>query len=120
MAPDFCKECGHTLQGSDSFCPECGHLFKSQTVPPLRKSKTTTGKKVLFGIVAAVAVILFSTHSYIKSALSPEKQLTSLYLALHEANGEGFFDVVHIDENVMYDPDVFMGIFEFENLTVCL
>ena len=94
MSRNFCSECGSSLQVGDAFCPNCGHRFESQRIEKVhqseepQKSGMSKKKKIMIGIVAVIAIALFSTHTYIKSIISPEKQVTMIYEALHEGNGE--------------------------------
>ena len=129
MNLNFCSECGNSLQAGDAFCADCGHSFDSQQTvkqhvegsqfraAPQRsrtpqKSRMSRKKKIVIGIVAVIAIALFSTHTYIKSIISTDKQIASIYEALHQGNGEKFLEVVHVDDDVIFDLEAYMGLLE--------
>jgi len=135
MGLDFCSECGNSLQAVEAFCANCGHRFESQqtmkqhvegaqvTTAPQRsrtpqKTRMSKKKKIVIGIVAVIAIALFSAHIYIKSIISIDKQIASIYEALHEGNGDKFLEVVHVDDNVIFDPEAYMGLLELGDVPV--
>jgi uncharacterized membrane protein YvbJ len=126
MGHDFCSECGKPLQVDERFCENCGHRFEPQqeeVVKLTRKSRHTTNvsiskmskkKKIVIGVGAAIAVALFSAHTYIKSIVSTEKQIAAIQEALHESNGEMFLKAVHVDDDVIFDSEAYMELFKYD------
>lgn len=98
----FCSECGKPLQTGEKFCANCGHRFESQQVEVVKTtqkpqhtenvqiSKMSKKKKIVIGIVAAIAIALFSAHTYINSTVSTEKQIAAINEALHEGTVKSF------------------------------
>ena len=126
MGHEFCSECGKPLQVRERFCANCGHGFESQQVEVVNStrknrhtenvhiSKMSKKQKIVIGIVAAIAVALFSVHFYIKSIVSTEKQIAAIHEALHEGNGEKFLKAVHVDDDVIFDSEAYMGLLEYD------
>ena len=125
----FCSECGNPLQDGDLFCGSCGHRFESKlkeeaqpaqetqrteepqhiAAPKVpKKPGMTKKKKIGIGILAVIAIALFSAHTYIKSIISTENQVVLLHEAFHEGSSEKLFEVIHVDEDVIYDPQSYM------------
>jgi membrane-associated protein TcaA len=126
MGHDFCSECGKPLQVDERFCENCGHRYESQPVEvvklsrksrhteSVRISKVSTKKKIVIGVGAAIAVALFSAHIYIKSIVSTEKQIAAIHEALHEGNGEKLLKAVHVDDDVIFDSEAYMGLLAYD------
>ena len=133
MSLHFCNECGKPLQSTDAFCMNCGERFESQqqeqmvpnnqTSPPKGEPQKVVEsnqpgmskkKKTIIGIIAVILIALFFTHTYIKSMITSDKQMVLIYEALHEGNGEKFLDAVHVDDDVIVDPKVYMEALTYE------
>jgi len=122
MSLGFCSECGKELQAGEGFCANCGHRFESQEAvggapiqEPQQNIKTLSKKnKYLIGIVAVIVIALFSAHTYVKSIISTEKQVVTIYEALLEGNGEKFLNVVHVEDEVIFDSEAYMELLEHD------
>lgn len=60
MALITCSECGNQVSGTAKACPQCGAKGKALTGP--KKQLGTTGKLIIAGLVAAVAIGAMTTN----------------------------------------------------------
>jgi hypothetical protein len=78
MALMTCHECGNQVSASAKACPQCGAKGKALIGPPVKKQIGTTGKVVIGGVVAMLAIGgMLSAQSH---SPAPEQQTE------HDAN----------------------------------
>lgn len=72
---NFCRECGEELNKESEFCKHCGtpqSKSKPQETVPVNKTPMTKKKKVMWGSIIGVIIILISFHLWADSYFSKE------------------------------------------------
>ena len=103
----YCHNCGAANTETDVFCYACGKPMNDNGGTG-KKTEKKSGKKIVLGIVAAIAILLvaivigFTTHSGKKNALIYLKDNELSYYAKKDA--VEFSDDVYEDKDDIYGP----------------
>ena len=60
MNKEFCTKCGQELKEESEFCTSCGNKFNSENSINEATLKSGKNKKILFGVIAFIAFIVFA------------------------------------------------------------
>ena len=60
MNKEFCTKCGEELKEDSAFCTSCGNKFNSENSINEATLKSGKNKKILFGVIAFIAFIVFA------------------------------------------------------------
>ena len=60
MNKEFCTKCGEELKEESEFCTSCGNKFNSENSINEATLKSGKNKKILFGVIAFIAFIVFA------------------------------------------------------------
>ena len=60
MNTKFCIKCGQELKEDSAFCTSCGNKFNSENSINEATLKSGKNKKILFGVIAFIAFIVFA------------------------------------------------------------
>ena len=60
MNKEFCTKCGQELKEDSAFCTSCGNKFNSENSINEATLKSGKNKKILFGVIAFIAFIVFA------------------------------------------------------------
>ncbi len=60
MNKEFCTKCGQELKEESEFCTSCGNKFNSENSINETTLKSGKNKKILFGVIAFIAFIVFA------------------------------------------------------------
>ena len=60
MNKEFCTKCGQELKEDSEFCTSCGNKFNSENSINEATLKSGKNKKILFGVIAFIAFIVFA------------------------------------------------------------
>ena len=60
MNKEFCTKCGQKLKEESEFCTSCGNKFNSENSINEATLKSGKNKKILFGVIAFIAFIVFA------------------------------------------------------------
>lgn len=107
----YCHNCGAANAETDVFCYACGKPMNDNGGTG-KKAEKKSGKKIVLGIVAAIAILLvaivigFTTHSGKKNALIYLKDNELSYYAKKDA--VEFSDDVYEDKDDIYGPSNIM------------
>jgi len=120
MKQNFCKSCGTTLQADEGFCPECGTAIivadpsppsgnvPSRTKMVVKKEPFSRKKKVLFSILAMLAVIVIGGHLFLMHLTDSTKQLQAIHNAIVDENGEALSKELTFSDETIYDKMSFV------------
>jgi len=115
MRPGFCSECGSPKSNNERICANCEFDSGSTEFEANSKSGTSKRTKVIVGIVAGLLIVFFSAHSYIKSMISPDEQITAIYKALHKGDAKQLIEAIEMTDDVIYDPQAYMDSLQYED-----
>lgn len=131
---EICSICGHENTSNNRFCQECGHPFppkmsekEPSTTPvpalestpetPKTRTKVNGKNKVIFGLIATLAILLIGTHFFIQNVIDPYKQLSKADRAFVAKDSEAFLSYFSLPEDVITDDKSFYEFMKEEDWT---
>lgn len=116
----YCNNCGKLLEEGRNFCPECGKPVNTGNVTENKKEKVPkkTGKKVLIGIIAVVAVAVVAALGifFIGIITRGSSKDLLIYLKDNELAYYNKKDSVVFSDDVYEDSDEIYGPYNEENI----
>lgn len=130
---EICSICGQENLKNSRFCQECGNQYPSKVtekelastttslestqVAPKTRAKMNGKNKVIFGIIAALAIILIGAHFFIQHSIDPYKQLSNADRAFVGKDSEAFLSYFSMHEDVITDYESFYEFMKEEDWT---
>lgn len=94
-----CSACHKENSKEAKFCRECGAPLK-QSEPESPKKPLTKKQKIIFGLGAAVGILLFGGYTIGKQVYSYENQVGEMMKVLASADASEYADIM-----ITYDPN---------------
>lgn len=131
---EICSICGHENTNNNRFCQECGNPFpvkaiekQPSTIPvpafeptpeaPKTRTKGNGKNKVIFGLLATLAILILGTHFFIQNVIDPYKQLSKADRAFVAKDSEAFLSYFSMPEDVITDDESFYDFMKEEDWT---
>lgn len=132
---EICSICGQENTNNNRFCQECGNPYPSKInekelsstitatspestpVAPKTRTKMNGKNKVIFVIIAALAIILMGTHFFIQQSIDPYKQLSNADRAFVAKDSKAFLSYFSMHEEVITDDESFYEFIKKEDWT---
>ena len=80
--------------------------------PPRKPMKKLT--KILIGVAAVLALVLFGAHQYVSSLFDPVKSLQEMDQAMNGNNMEEFLSYIHFDDKAILDRESYFAYIQEE------